>query len=73
METIFDRKNSYSAFRILIATETLFDILVNILTFFKKKIYLFCIYEYTVAVRLPRRRHPISLQMVVSHHVDARN
>jgi hypothetical protein len=38
----------------------------------KKKIYLFIICKYTVAVfRHPRRGHQISLQMVVSHHVVA--
>ena len=36
------------------------------------KIYLFTICKYTVAVlRYSRRRHQISLQMVVSHHVVA--
>jgi hypothetical protein len=36
------------------------------------KIYLFYLYEYTVAVfRHTRRGHPIPLQMVVSHHVVA--
>jgi hypothetical protein len=36
------------------------------------KIYLFIICKYTVAVfRHTRRGHPISLQMVVSHHVVA--
>jgi hypothetical protein len=38
----------------------------------KKKIYLFIICKYTVAVfRHPRRGHQISLWMVVSHHVVA--
>jgi hypothetical protein len=38
------------------------------------KIYLFYIYEYTVAVfRHSRRGHQIPLQMVVSHHVVAGN
>jgi hypothetical protein len=37
------------------------------------KIYLFYLYEYTVAVRHIRRGHLIPLQMVVSHHVVARN
>jgi hypothetical protein len=38
------------------------------------KIYLFIICKYTVAVfRHSRRGHQISLQMVVSHHVVARN
>ena len=37
-------------------------------------IYLFNVYEYTVAVsRHTRRRHQIPLQMVVSHHVVAGN
>ena len=43
---------------------------------FKKKrfLYLFYVYEYTVAVfRHTRRRHQIPLQMVVSHHVVAGN
>lgn len=35
-----------------------------------KKIYLFCVYEYTIAVfRHIRNGHQIPLQMVVSHHV----
>jgi hypothetical protein len=35
-------------------------------------IYLFNVFEYTVAVfRHTRRRHLIPLQMVVSHHVVA--
>jgi hypothetical protein len=39
-----------------------------------KKIYLFNVYEYTVAVfRHTRREHQISLQMTVSHHVVAGN
>ena len=42
---------------------------------FSKKffnIYLFYVYEYTVAVfRHTRRGHQIPLQMVVSHHVVA--
>ena len=38
------------------------------------KIYLFILYEYTVAVfRHTRRGHRIPLQMIVSHHVDAGN
>jgi hypothetical protein len=42
--------------------------------FFKRFIYLFCVYEYTVAVfRHTRRGHKIPLQMVVSHHVVAGN
>jgi hypothetical protein len=37
---------------------------------FKKKLFIIC--KYTVAVfRHPRRRHQISLWMVVSHHVVA--
>jgi hypothetical protein len=37
-------------------------------------IYLFYVYEYTVAVfRHTRRGHRIPLQMVVSHHVVAGN
>jgi hypothetical protein len=41
---------------------------------FLKIIYLFNVYEYTVAVfRHTRRGHQISLQMVVSHHVIAGN
>jgi hypothetical protein len=43
---------------------------------FKKifKIYLFYLYEYTVVVFRHTRRGPqIPLQMVVSHHVVARN
>jgi hypothetical protein len=37
-------------------------------------IYLFYVYEYTIAVfRRTRRGHPIALQMVVSHHVVAGN
>jgi hypothetical protein len=40
--------------------------------FFLKKIYLFIISKYTVAVlRYSRRGHQISLRMVVSHHVVA--
>jgi len=36
------------------------------------KIYLFYVYEYTVAVfRHTRRGHQIPLQMAVSHHVVA--
>jgi hypothetical protein len=39
-----------------------------------KKIYLFYVYEYVVTIfRHPRRGHWIPLQMVVSHHVVARN
>jgi uncharacterized membrane protein YwaF len=42
--------------------------------FFKRIIYLFYVYEYTIAVFRPTRRgHQISLQMVVSHHVVAGN
>jgi hypothetical protein len=42
--------------------------------FFFLKIYLFHLYEYTVAVfRHTRRGHQIPLQMVVSHHVVAGN
>ena len=43
--------------------------------FFKKRfVYSLYFYEYTVAVfRHTRRGHCISLQMVVSHHVDAGN
>ena len=38
----------------------------------QKKIYLFYVYEYSVAVfRHTRRGHQISLQMVVSHHMVA--
>jgi hypothetical protein len=41
---------------------------------FKKFIYLFYVYEYTVAVfRHTRRGHKIPIQMVVSHHVVAGN
>jgi hypothetical protein len=41
---------------------------------FKKKIYLFYLCEYTVAVfRHTRRGHQIPLQMVVSHHVVGGN
>jgi hypothetical protein len=41
---------------------------------FFKKIYLFYVYEYTVAViRHTRRGHQTPLQMVVSHHVVAGN
>jgi hypothetical protein len=41
---------------------------------FLKKIYLFYVYEYIVAVfRHTRREHGIPLQMVVSHHVVAGN
>jgi len=39
-----------------------------------KKIYLFYVYEYTIAIfRHTRRGHQIPLQMVVSHHVLAGN
>jgi hypothetical protein len=42
--------------------------------FFVLRFYLFCIYEYTVAVfRRTRKGHQIPLQMVVSHHVVAGN
>jgi hypothetical protein len=43
--------------------------------FLKDFIYSFCIYgKYTVAVfRHTRREYQIPLQMVVSHHVVARN
>jgi hypothetical protein len=42
--------------------------------YFFKRIYLFYVHEYTVAVfRHTRKGHPIPLQMVVSHHVVARN
>jgi hypothetical protein len=38
----------------------------------KKKISLFYLYEYTVAVfRHTRRGHQVPLQMVVNHHVVA--
>jgi hypothetical protein len=44
----------------------------NKLLFFKKKMYLFIICKYTIAVfRHSRRGHQISLRMVVSHHVIA--
>jgi hypothetical protein len=44
---------------------------VRTMSFFK--IYLFYVYEYTVAVfRHSRRGHHVPLQMVVSHHVGAR-
>jgi hypothetical protein len=44
------------------------------LYFLKRIIYLFYVYKYTVAVfRHTRRRHLITLQMVVSHHVIAGN
>ena len=36
-------------------------------------IYLFYLYEYTVAVRHTRREHQIPLQMVLSYHVGAGN
>jgi hypothetical protein len=40
------------------------------LSLFLKKIYLFYVYEYTVAVfRHTRRGRQITLQMIVSHHV----
>jgi hypothetical protein len=43
-----------------------------ILILFLRFIYLFCVYEYTVAVfRHTRRGHQIPLQLVVSHHVVA--
>jgi hypothetical protein len=39
---------------------------------FLKKVYLFIICKYTVAVfRHPRRGHQVSLWTVVSHHVVA--
>ena len=43
--------------------------------FFKKRvIYLFYVYEYTIALfKHTRRGHQIPLQMVVSHHVVAGN
>jgi hypothetical protein len=42
--------------------------------FFFLKIYLFYVYEYSVGIfRHTRRGHQITLQMVVSHHVVARN
>jgi len=42
--------------------------------FFSFKIYLFNVYEYTVAVfRHTRRGNQIPLQMVVSHHVVTGN
>jgi hypothetical protein len=42
--------------------------------FFFLDIYLFYLYEYTIAVlRHTRRGHQIPLEMVVSHHVDAGN
>jgi hypothetical protein len=41
---------------------------------FLRYIYIFHVYEYTVAVfRLTRREHQISLQVVVSHHVGTGN
>jgi hypothetical protein len=44
----------------------------NLKILFFVKIYLFIICKYTEAVfRHTRRGHPISLQMVVSHHVIA--
>ena len=46
----------------------IFHCMVSFFLFFN--IYLFSVYEYTVAVfRHPRRVHQISLQMVVSHHM----
>jgi hypothetical protein len=48
--------------------------LSSFLPFFFFKIYLFNVYEYTVAVfRHTRKGHRIPLQMVVSHHVVAGN
>jgi quinol-cytochrome oxidoreductase complex cytochrome b subunit len=47
---------------------------VVVIVVFLKKIYLFYLYEYTVAVfRHTRRVHGIPLQIVVSHHVVAWN
>ena len=45
-----------------------------LLSFYKRVIYLFYVYEYTVAIfRHTRRGHQIPLRMVVSHHVSAEN
>jgi hypothetical protein len=45
-----------------------------ILIFLFLKIYLFYVYEYTIALfRHTRRGHQIPLQMAVSHHVVAGN
>ena len=42
--------------------------------FLKRLIYVFYVYEYTIALfRHTRRGHRILLQMVVSHHVVAGN
>jgi hypothetical protein len=50
------------------------SLLIIFLSFFFKKIYLFYLYEYTVAVfKYTRRGHQISLDMVVSYHVGAGN
>jgi hypothetical protein len=47
---------------------------IHLKPFFKKKIYLFYVCEYTVAAfRHTRRGHRIPLQMVVTHHVVAGN
>jgi hypothetical protein len=43
------------------------------LNYFFKDLFIYLIYEYTVALRHTRRGHWIPLQMVVSHHVVARN
>jgi hypothetical protein len=46
--------------------------LLSHLTSPKRFLNLFYVYEYTAAVfRHTRKRHPISLQMVVSYHVVA--
>jgi hypothetical protein len=42
------------------------------LSLFLKKVYLFYVYEYIIALfRHTRKGHKIPLQMVVSHHVVA--
>jgi hypothetical protein len=47
---------------------------VPVLNVFVFKIYLFYLYEFTVAIfRHIRRGHQIPLQTVVSHHVVAGN
>jgi hypothetical protein len=59
-----DQDSGSSLLQKLLATETLK----------KKKIYLFYVYEYSVAVcRHIKRGSQIPLQMVVSHHVVAGN
>ena len=63
----------YNEWMIVLFVNLFFNF-VGALDFFKKKNYLLCIYEYTVAViKHTRREHLIILYMIVNHHEVAGN